>query len=82
MTDTQVLALIQEALNEVESARAADWKNISLDQTIEGLDLGSVAIMEMIGVIEERTDTTFPDEALPKINTLRDLATLVQKGSL
>ena len=81
MTDTQVLALIQEALNEVESARAADWKNISLDQTIEGLDLGSVAIMEMIGVIEERTDTTFPDEALPKINTLRDLATLVQKGS-
>ncbi|HMV66342.1 MAG TPA: acyl carrier protein [Myxococcota bacterium] len=82
MTDTEVLGLIRDALNEVEAARAGDWATLSLDQTIEALELGSVAIMEMIGVIEERTDKTFPDEALPKINTLRDLANLIQKGSL
>lgn len=82
MTDAQVLELIQDALNEVEAARAGEWKGLSLDHTIESLELNSVTIMEMIGVIEERTDTTFPDEALPKINTLRDIARLVQNGAL
>lgn len=82
MTDQEVLDLIRKALNDVMPDRSADWNNIALANTIEELSLDSIATMEMVSSLEELTDTTFPDEALPKVNTLNDLANLARKGSL
>lgn len=82
MSEAEILDLIRAALNEVVPDRAADWKSLELDRTIEELELDSIATMEMVGYLEEKTDTTFPDEELPKVNSLRDLATLCRKGKL
>jgi len=81
-SEAEILDLIRAALNEVVPDRADDWTTVQLDRTIEELELDSIATMEMVGCLEEKTDTTFPDEELPKVSTLRDLATLVQKGRL
>jgi len=82
MNDAEVLALIRNALNDVVPDRAADWASIELSQTIEELGLDSISTMEMVGQLEDATGATFPDEELPKVNSLGDLATLVRKGKL
>jgi acyl carrier protein len=81
-SEAQILDLIRAALDEVVPDRGDEWAIVELDRTIEELELDSIATMEMVGSLEEKTDTTFPDEELPKVSTLRDLATLVQKGRL
>ena len=81
MTDAQILDLIRQALVNVVPDRAADWEQLDLDRTIEQLELDSISTMEMVGELEEATDTTFPDEALPKVNSLRDLANLVKNAT-
>lgn len=80
MTDTDALKLIQQALHEVDPARAAQWDDLDLNASIESLGLDSVRLMEMVGAIEEAADVTFPDEALPKLNSLADLARLVREA--
>ncbi len=80
MTDQEATELIRKALNEVVPDRAAEWETVSLDHTIESLNLDSIATMEMVGVLEDLTDSTFPDEALPKVNTLGDLAALAKNA--
>jgi acyl carrier protein len=82
MNDDQVLGLVKEALFEVAPNRKADFDKISLENTIEDLSLDSIATMEMVGFLEDRTEKTFPDEELAKVNTIRDLASLVQHGRL
>jgi acyl carrier protein len=78
MNDAHILDLIQKALTEVVPDRAADWSAVTLDKTIEELGLDSIATMEMVGFLEDETGVTFPDEALPKVNALSDLAALVK----
>lgn len=72
------LALIRNALLEVDPDRAAMWDDLDLDASIESLGLDSVRLMEMVGAIEDAADVTFPDEALPRLNTLGDLAALLR----
>ncbi|TVQ93843.1 MAG: acyl carrier protein [Deltaproteobacteria bacterium] len=82
MNDEQVLSLVKEALFEVAPNRKAEFDKIRIDQTIEDLSLDSIATMEMVGFLEDKTDKTFPDEELAKVNTVRDLVSLVQNGRL
>ncbi len=82
MNDAEILGLIRDALNDVMPARSADWEVLALDVPIEKLGLDSIAIMEMIGFLEDATDSTFPDEELPKVNSLGDLASLVRSGTI
>jgi len=74
------LTLIRNALNEVDPGRAAEWGALDLEASIESLGLDSVRLMEMVGAIEEAADVTFPDEALPKLNSLGDLARLIREA--
>jgi len=80
MTDTEILAIIKEALNEVAPAKKAEFENITADTTIDSLGLDSIARMEMVGAIEESVDMTFADEQLTEIRKIGDLAALVQTG--
>lgn len=78
MTDQQIIALIKDALFEVAPNRKKDFEGLTLDHTIEQLALDSIATMEMVGFLEDRTEQTFPDEDLAKVSKIRDLADLVR----
>ena len=80
MEKNEILDLIKEALAEVAPKRKADFENVEFDTSIESLGLDSIATMEMVGFIEEKVDSTFPDEELAKVNHLRDLAGLITAG--
>lgn len=82
MTNDETLALIRDALAEVAPNRTADFANIALDTKIEALGLDSIATMEMVGFLEERTDQTFPDEELAKVQKVGDLAGLIHSGRI
>ncbi len=80
MNDPQIVAMIQDALASVAPNRKADFAAIKLDQTIESLGLDSIATMEMVGAIEDKVSSTFPDEELAKVQTLGDLAKLIRSA--
>jgi len=79
MDNTEILTLIKSALAEVAPKRASEFDGVSLDTTIESLGLDSIATMEMVGILEESADTTFPDEDLTNVSSLGDLAGLITK---
>lgn len=78
MTDSEILNLLKEALAEVAPAKAKEMEDLSLECTIQELDLDSVSTMEMVGFLEEKCDKIFPDEELAKVNRLADLASLMR----
>lgn len=80
MSDAEVLALIQAALTQVAPNRTEEWSKVALHQSIEALSLDSIATMEMVGFLEDKTSATFPDEELAKVNKLADLASLIRTG--
>lgn len=81
MNDANVLDLIRDALTSVAPRREAEFANLRLDQTIEGLGLDSITTMEMVGAIEDRISATFADEDLARVSTLGDLAQLIRANS-
>lgn len=78
MDNAELLGLIKEALVEVAPTRKRDFENVEMNTQIESLGLDSIATMEMVGFLEEQVDATFPDEELTKVNSLGDLAQLIQ----
>jgi len=82
MDDNQILQLIKEALFEVAPNRKEEFDELTLGDEIEDLALDSIATMEMVGFLEDKTEKTFPDEDLAKVNSIGDLATLVRSGRL
>ena len=82
MDDAKILGLIREALADVAPGREEEFAELELDNTIEDLALDSIATMEMVGYLEDKVETTFPDEELAKVNSIRDLATLIRAGSV
>lgn len=79
MDQNQIVGLIKKALDEVAPNKVDADKPLPLDKKIQDLGIDSVASMEMIGVLEELLETTFPDAELQKINTFQDVVNLVQK---
>jgi acyl carrier protein len=80
MTDEQILELIKAALADVVPDRKSDFANLALSQSIDELSLDSIATMEMVGFLEDKLQTTFPDEELPLVNTFADIASLMRSG--
>ena len=77
MSDVDIVAIFTDAVFEAEGKRLA---NVTLDSKLSDLDLDSVAVMETIGVFEERVGVRFADEDLAQLKSLRDLERLVAKG--
>ncbi len=80
MTNDEIMALIKQALSDVAPSRKADFASISADTKIEALGLDSISTMEMVNAIEEKIETTFPDEELAKVARIADLMGLVRGG--
>ncbi|MEO0601665.1 MAG: acyl carrier protein [Myxococcota bacterium] len=81
-SDAEVMDLIKQALSQVDPKRQAEFTEISNDQEIAALGLDSIAIMEMVNFIEEKIDTTFPDNELHKVQKIGDLAGLIKTGKV
>jgi acyl carrier protein len=81
MNETEILALVKDALAEVAPNRAAEFDAIDLNTKIRDLGIDSVAAMEMVGFVEEKLEVTFPDEDLAQLNTFNDLANLIRTGA-
>lgn len=80
MNETTALSMIRDALVEVAADRKTDFDDINGEMSIEDLDLDSVATMEMVGIIEERLGTVFPDEELPQVHQLKHIQSLMLHG--
>ncbi len=78
MNDQEILALMKEALAEVAPDRVEEFEQIDLGATMQDLNLDSVSSMEMVSILEERTDVIFPDEELARVESLTDLAKLIR----
>ena len=80
MAEHDTLALIVAALVTVEPNRADQFKGLSLEVTIDDLELDSIALMEMVGYLEDQLEATFDDEAMAHIDCLADLARLIDQA--
>jgi acyl carrier protein len=77
MTDAiDIIKLFTEAAFEADGRTLVA---ISLDTKFSELSMDSVAVMETIGVFEQRLSIRFNDDDLARLTTLRDLDTLVSK---
>jgi acyl carrier protein len=72
--EIDIVALFKEAVFEAQGRRL---ENVTLDSQLSELKLDSIAVMETIGVIEQRLGVRFADEDLTKLSSLRDLEKLV-----
>ncbi|HEV8323186.1 MAG TPA: acyl carrier protein [Myxococcota bacterium] len=73
-----IVALFKKAAFEVDNKKFDDLK---LETSISELGLDSVAMLELIGYIEEELNVHFPDEDLARLQTLQDLSDLITKVS-
>jgi acyl carrier protein len=71
-----VISLFQKAALEVSGKQLSGLTN---DTVISKLGLDSVAVMELVSYFEEKLSIRMPDEDLASIQTLGDLAKLVNR---
>ena len=72
-----IVALFKQAAFEAEGRHL---EGLTLDSKLSELSMDSVAVMETIGVFEQRLNVRFLDEDLARLTCLRDLEALVEKA--
>ncbi len=77
MDKIDIVALFKEAAFEAEGRHL---EGLTLDSKLSELSMDSVAVMETIGVVEQRIGVRFADEDLSRLTCLRDLEALVEKA--
>jgi acyl carrier protein len=53
-------------------------ERVTLDASIDDLELDSLATMQMLGTLEERLQVEFPDGELVKLNTIGQVVALMR----
>jgi acyl carrier protein len=72
-----IVQLFKQAAFEAEGRHL---EGLTLDSKLSDLSMDSVAVMETIGVFEQRIGVRFADEDLARLSSLRDLEALVEKA--
>ncbi len=72
--DPEIIALFSKAIWEVDQKKIAD---LTWDREIASLEIDSVAMMEVIGYLEEMLSLHLPEERLQQVRTLGDLADVI-----
>ena len=72
---TDVITLFRQALWEVDQKKV---EHLEMETTISDLGLDSVAMLEVIGYLEQELDLHFPDEKLATLQTIKDLSDLIE----
>ncbi|OGQ89817.1 MAG: hypothetical protein A2289_14580 [Deltaproteobacteria bacterium RIFOXYA12_FULL_58_15] len=82
MTDAQktaaleIMDLFKQAIWEVDQKQLDD---LELNHQISSLGIDSVAMLEVIGFLEDELEIHLPDEMLANVKTVGDLAMAVSK---
>jgi acyl carrier protein len=76
MARFDMIALFREAALSVENKTYGD---LTFETPVESLALDSVAMIEILGYIEEQTGTRLSDEDVSHVLTLGELAELVER---
>ena len=79
MTDEQILDLLRRALHQAAPKAAAKAPDLQLTHTVKDLGIDSVALMEMVGCVEEEIGAQFPDDELAQLHTLGDFAACIRR---
>jgi acyl carrier protein len=77
MEKIDIVQLFKQAAFEAEGRHL---EGLTLDSKLSELQMDSVAVMETIGVFEQRLNVRFHDEDLARLTCLRDLEALVEKA--
>ena len=72
-----IVQLFKQAAFEAEGRHL---EGLTLDSKLSELSMDSVAVMETIGVFEQRLGIRFADEDLSRLTNLRDLEVLIDKA--
>lgn len=72
--DPAVIDLFAKAIWEVDQKKFDD---LGMDKEIATLGIDSVAMLEVIGFLEEQLELHLPEEKLQQVRTLGDLADVI-----
>jgi act minimal PKS acyl carrier protein len=78
MLDHTFISLLQEAAAET---LGRELDGLTLDTPLAELGVDSVGLLEMVGVIEDRLGVRLADDQIVRIVTVRDILTLVNRGT-
>jgi len=70
----KVLALFKTAVWEIDQKKLEDLK---VEDKISALGIDSVAMLEVIGYLEDELDIHLPDEKLANVETVGDLTAVI-----
>ena len=79
MTDKEIVELVKAALTKARPDLRAGFESIAIDTRFESLRIDSVDNLQMITFLEDSLGFIFQDEDLGGIETVKDLAVLVNK---
>ncbi len=79
MTDAEALILIRDVVASLAPDKAAALAAVGVDDSLDGLGIDSVLTLEVVGLLEERLETTFPDDRLASLHSVRGLVELVRR---
>ena len=72
--DPRIVDLFAKAIWEVDQKKFDD---LGMDKPIASLGIDSVAMLEVIGYLEEALELHLPEEKLSRVQTLGDLADVI-----
>lgn len=72
--DPKTIELFAKAIWEVDQKKI---DHLGMDTQIASLGIDSVAMLEVIGFLEEELELHLPEEKLQKVQTLGDLADVI-----
>jgi acyl carrier protein len=79
MTDSEIMALVNEAVVQALPERADDVASMSINAKLADVGIESIAALEIAAFLEERLGKQFPDDELACITDLHAFAELVHK---
>lgn len=79
MTDKDIIELVKTALIKTRPELAGEFESIGIDTRFENLRIDSVDTLRMITFLEDSLGLVFQDEDLSRIETVKDLVSLIAK---
>lgn len=73
--EAKVVSLFEKAAWEVARKK---YDSLKVEQKISELGIDSVAMLEVIGFVEEELEIHLPDEKIARVQTLADLSNVIQ----
>lgn len=81
MSDDEILKLLSGALDQVAPGWADEIGELGPRVKLGDLSLDSVALIEMIGALEEELGVSFPEEELARAEEVGDVVALVRTAT-